>query len=58
MKRNYTHFRLSDEELKKLDIACEYNELNRTDMIRKMIEIAYKRVARKEKKNGKVRQQA
>ena len=52
VKSNYTHFRLSDEELKKMDIACEFYECNRTDLLRQMIDIAYKRVVRKEKKNG------
>lgn len=53
-KCNYIHVRLSNEELKKLDIACEFQECNRTEFIRKMIEVSYKRVVRKEKKNGRV----
>lgn len=55
-KSNYTHFRLSDDELRKMDIACEFYECNRTELLRLMIDIAYKRVARKEKKaNGKAK---
>lgn len=55
-KSNYIHFRLSDEELRKLDIACEFHECNRTEFIRKMINVGYSRVVRKEKgkRDGKV----
>ena len=49
-KNNYIHFRLSDEELKKLDIVCESKDCNRTDLIRTLIEWQYKKIKRKENK--------
>lgn len=48
-KSKYTHFRLSEEELKKMDIACEFHGCNRTELLRALIDLAYKRVERKTK---------
>lgn len=49
-KNSYVHFRLSNEELKKMDIVCEYYECNRSDLLRRFIELAYVKMQRKVKK--------
>lgn len=43
-KRNETRIRLSDEELRKLNVCCEKTGLTKADVIRRGIDMVYEEV--------------
>ena len=46
-KGNYTGIRLSDDEVKKLDFCMKKTGMNKTDVLRKGIELVYQEITKK-----------
>lgn len=46
-KQHRESFRMSDEDIKKLNICCEKTGMSKADVVRKGIELVYKEVSEK-----------